>query len=95
MAHSNLVKAVVKLKREILRNPVGWPVTYGVSDLATICGAKEEVIGSTLQEMVGAGCIAMKSKPTPNGQTLVTIRCLPAAKNGSCRRVSSVSSSNS
>ena len=88
MAHSNLVKAVVKLKREILRNPVGVSCTYTISALAVISGAKEEAVAATLRDMVGAGCISMESKPTSDGQTLATIRCQPAAKNTPCRKVS-------
>jgi len=87
VSRSNLVKSVVKLKREILRNPIGWPHTYTISDLASICHATEETVAFTLGEIVSSACISLTSKSTPDGQTLVTIVCLPAAKTGPCRKV--------
>jgi hypothetical protein len=88
MTRSNILKGVTSFKREVLQNPIGVPCGYSLSTLAAISGVKEEVVWLRLRALVESGCISMETKPMPNGGTLVTIICLPAAKKRVRRRVS-------
>jgi hypothetical protein len=86
MARANLVKAIVKLKREILRNPVGSPCGYELRGLARLSGATEEVVLATLRGLAESGCITLVEQ-TYGPQRHLRIICLPAAKEHRCRKI--------
>jgi hypothetical protein len=88
VARANLIKAIVKLKRLILRRPVGFPWGYDLLGLTLLCGANEEVVLKTPRSMAESGCIKLEEL-TDIPPYHVRIVCLPPAKEHRCREIGS------